>query len=45
MITRNMARFMAKFESEMNTKSVDEVIAEMCAKSSEIISNAFGYEF
>lgn len=44
MITRNMVRFMTAFESKMAHESVDEVIAEMCAKSSETISNAFDYE-
>lgn len=44
MITRNIAAFCSKFESEMSSKSIDEIITDMCAKSSETISNAFGYE-
>ena len=45
MIAKNMVRFMTKFEKELAHKSVDEVITEMCGKSSVEISNAFGYEF
>ena len=44
MITKNIAAFCSKFESEMSTKSVDEIIAEMCAETSREISNAFNYE-
>lgn len=45
MIAKNMVRFMAKFEKELAHKSVDEAITEMCGKSSEEFSNAFGYDF
>lgn len=45
MITNSMVRFMTKFEKELAHKSVDEVITEMCGKSSEEFSNAFGYDF
>lgn len=44
MITKNMARFMAKFESEMAHKSIEETIADMCHETSVEISKAFGYE-
>ena len=45
MISKNMVRFMAKFEKELAHKSVDEAITEMCGKSSVEIHNAFDYEF
>lgn len=45
MITRNIAAFCSKFESEMSSKSIDEVIADICAETSREISNVFGYEF
>ena len=45
MIAKNMVRFMTKFEKEIAHKSIEETIAEMCGKSSEEFSNAFGYEF
>ena len=45
MITNSMVRFMAKFEKELEHKSIEETIAEMCGKSSCITSNDFGYEF
>ena len=45
MIAKNMVRFMTKFEKELAHKSVDEVITEMCGKSSCRTSNDFGYEF
>ena len=45
MITNSMVRFMTKFEKEIAHKSIEETIAEMCGKSSEEFSNAFGYDF
>ena len=45
MITKNIAAFCSEFEKRLAHKSVDEVITEMCGKSSVEIHSAFDYEF
>lgn len=45
MITNSMVRFMTKFEKELAHKPIEEVIEEMCGKSSLETHNAFDYEF